>query len=579
MNNSDKYQYIFCKFNSIDEFRYFLNKKLPLTKPLNTEPLTVLILLMMLYAPVSSVEELSYFIRFPHKNSINKAFFLLQKAGKVLGATLYPHSKKKDSPNADIDSRTAKAYIITKKGFISVCEYAGLAKSDYVRLATDRYYMHTYSSGWNFYSLLFNPFIEHIDAYILEAGLTFGKRIAGDGKSLYADSIAKIGGATLYLEQDMGTERGKNELRNKLIKYGYHADYLSTVESDYIILSVRKGFHTVFPSRNSTDNPRYSPSVLKSIIDCIKWNAVFIEDITLDTLGEPSILNSQSENTRKLYCALRNDFKKHNINISTIEELESHLTGLEEFNCPQYNKEINRYQEVFAISRRNSLISNMLDDHNLGENGRQMYSDISSYVINGQHLFIVPTPLLSYYYPFITYNRSFIKEIMEKTLLSTKPFSKEFDVKTYKPRYTIPNDSSYRMEDSPILYPLTLSNMYDMPHFKIFIENLSLDLGAGMRLLAAMKCLKQRRTENNKFIVIIAMVNSAEDASYFNSLLKLHEIPNGSCFQIVFMIATNPYLLQNDMFTTIDTYRSSNNIFFRYDNEDPSSIRYVFNKD
>lgn len=591
MKNTEKFQPLSCELTDVvTDIRTLLARKLPLAKQLNDEPLTLLILLMMAYAPIVSEEELVFFFKTP-SHEFRRALSQLDKTGKAAGVTLYPQAKKKYlSLQGKVDSRTTSAYQLTKAGFKSVCDYFGCSSQAYTPDTSTSYNMHTYSNGFNFFAFLTNPFTGKLPSYETEVNQAFGKKFLTNDRGLCIDDIAKLSGATLYLEQDMGTENIP-KLREKMHKYGLHSDYLITSSTESVVLSFRKGYQCIAPVGRAKGNERYSLSALRHTIEAFEHPMSFdtmemiLEDMNshkLETLikglDRDIIVTDHAQSIYDLYS----DIKKHDLleNLDTYEKLKEHCTQYGLLRSPCYFAEFNNIQYRFMLNRRNGLIKDMTessDDFRLiGKDYGRTNHDITSYVISGMHVHTVPTVMLSYYLPFITYQSSFIKEVIENTLASY-PLFRGFDKKSYQPKFYIDNKSPYRIPDSRIRYGFTMSNYYESDRFIIFVENLSLDLGAVARVSAAKQSFSQEYAIGRKNVAIIALVDSIEDAEYFRDLLNLSEIKTGNCpFQVFFLECKNPYICTDGKWSHINSYTElSDKAFFRYLPNSPTSRWYM----
>lgn len=541
--------------NFRDDLERLLNERLRLKKQLNHEPAGTLALLLLLYAPVLSVEELCYFFGLGYTVSLN-LLDDLRRNGYVTGVTLYPHSKKILSVADTYDSRTAAGVVITKKGFKKVKDFTFF--NDYYSFNSDKYYMHAYSNGFNFLSFLTNPFLGRIDSYENEVGATFGRRIAGDGRSLYIDSVVRMGSDTLYLEQDMGNEKKKGELRSKILKYGLHSGYLTRGSGrEAVVLSFRKGFVSIAPVKNSKKNMRYNVKAIRRVLECYED----VSDLmappygSIEQLYDKILSGEVSHVYGKDVVAVWEDLKAHDLDyvVNSVLHLRVLAAGLESYTSDIYFNEFNSIQEAFAMKWRNRLIEELLADGVGEKGGSRLSDDIQAFVLDCFHMYAVPTQMMSQYLPFILYQSSFVKSSVEKTL-SCYPAFGGLDTKSYEACGLVSNDSVYRIADSQIRYNLTLSNRYEADRMIIFVENLSIDLGASVRLAAAMQCIVRQKPEGGKNIAIIALVTDMEDALYFNELLSLYTIPNKSCFQILFLSIGNTYIKTDRGWGHIEDY-------------------------
>lgn len=574
-----------------DSLIALINRRLSLKKQLNTEPPYVLILLLLLYAPVLSFEELLYFFE-TDGSRLQKLLESMTLREVVVGVTLYPHSKAKASVSDMNDSRTIKGYVLTRKGYDKVKDYTDLP---YTSFKSDKYYMHAYSNGFNFLSFLTNPFCERIESYANEVGATFGRRIAGDGRSLYIDSVARVDGATLYVEQDMGNERKSGELRGKLLKYGLHAGYLADGSGQQaVVISFRKGFVNISPVKNIKSNFRYNTRYMQYAISTYEENKGLLpapyESGSLGLLVEKIRNDEISTVYDKEILCMYEDIRKHELPISSMDDLKKLCTGFQSYACDIYFNEYNSIQEAFAVKWRNRLIKDLLADGVSSLVGSRLMDDMQAFLLNCFHMYTVPTQMMSQCLPFILYRTSFVKSSVERTLSCIPAFG-GFDPKSYEASAMIENDSPYRIADSPIQYNLTLSNRYESERFIFFVENLSIDLGASVRLAAAMQCIVQGEpAPAAKNIILVALVTGKEDAAYFNSLLKLYTIPHRSCFQVLFLDIANTYfrvangwdhvgdyyhgMFDDDYFATVID-GTDPEVLYRFRNNDAGSMYYL----
>lgn len=588
----EKYQPIAYPLNDITpDLRSLIASRLLLTKQLTNEQLPTLLLILMLFVPILSEEELCYFFSGDSAYAnFHRAFDLNRQSGLVEGVALYPQVKNRKTQSDTADSRTMRAYLITRKGFYAVCEYVGLSHEDYHPIKTSRYNIHTYSNGFNFFAFLTNPFTKKLLSYETEVNQAFGKKFLTNDRGLCIDDIAKLSGATLYLEQDMGTENIP-KLREKMHKYGLHSDYLITSSTESVVLSFRKGYQCIAPVGRAKGNKRYSLSALRHTIEAFEHPMSFdamemiLEDMDshkLETLikglDRDIIVTDHAQSIYDLYS----DIKKHDLlnNLDTYEKLKEHYTQYELLRSPCYFAEFNNIQYRFMLNRRNGLIKDMIDSSDgfklIGKDYGRTNHDVTSYVLKSLHVYTVPTIMLSYYLPFILYQSSFVKEVIENTLASY-PMFKGFDKKSYKPKFYIDNKSPYRIPDSRIRYGFTMSNYYESDGFILFIENLSLDLGAVARVSAAKQSFSQEYVRGRKNVAIIALVDSIEDAEYFRDLLNLSEIKTGNCpFQVFFLECKNPYINTDGKWSHINSYTElSDKTFFRYLPGSPTSRWYI----
>lgn len=587
MKITEKFQPFSCE---LSELKTLLARKLPLVKKLNNEPFTTLLLIMMAYAPIVSEEELASFFQ-SQGHEFRRALAQCQKTGKVVGVTLYPQAKKKYiSLQGKVDGRTITAYQLTKNGFKSVCDYLGYSSQAYTPDTSTTYNMHTYSNGYNFFAFLTNPLLGSLDSYESEVNATFGAKYLKNDRGLCIDDIAKVSGATLYLEQDMGTE-STSQLRRKMQKYGLHSDYLITSSTESVILSFRKGYQCITPIHRTKGNERYSPAAMRYTLEAFEhptnisgMNTILDgKDVTkLETLIEALDKDLIITNHAQAIYDLHSDIKKHDLmgDIGTYAKLKEHYTQYDSFISPYYFNEFNDIQYRFMLNRRNALIKDMISSSDyfrlIGKDYGRDNHDITAYVLGCMHVYTVPTHMLSYYLPFLMYSKSFVKDIIENTLESYPAF-KGFDRTSYKPKYYIKNDSPYLIKDSRIKYGYTLSNFYESDHFIFFVENLSLDLGAVARVSIAKQSFLQKRLGTNKHVVIIALIDSIEDSEYFRDLLGLSEIDGGNCpFQVFFLECKNPYRYLNGEWTHIHSYTElSDKVLFRYPINTPAAKWYV----
>lgn len=563
-----------------------LNNKLALKIQLNNEPAYIPLLILLLFAPVISFEEILYYIR-ADISDVKNMFESARIMGYTKSVHLYPESKKKYTVEDPYDSRTLTGVILTKKGFTRVKEYT--YKDDYYTFKSDKYYMHAYSNGFNFLAILTNPFLDRIDSYENEVGATFGRRIAGDGRSLYIDSMARVGSDTLYLEQEMGTSRKEGELRIKLQKYGYHEGYLTKGDGrQAVVLSFRKGFVSIAPAKNSRKNIRYNPSVLNRIIDFIhekSYDLYFPE--TIEQLAEYAAHENKWITCARDVLNLWQDIQAHDLTheLSSWLDLSVLVSELESYSSDLYIQEFNSIQEDFAIKWRNRLIEELLES-GIGTYGRHLDLDIQAFVLGGLHMYVVPTQMIGWRLPFILYQGSFVKSIIEKTILCYSTF-RGFNPESYTAHGWLDNTDIHRIPDSPIRYGLALSNRYEADQFIFFIENLSLDLGASVRLAAALQCIARKKPEGGKNIIIIALVKDDEDALYFSNRFKLFSIPNLSSFQVLFLNIEFTYWGNHHGWEYIEDYihdigdeydekRMPTSPLYRFYNEQLSSKRPVF---
>ena len=155
----------------------------------------------MLYCPVISAEVLTLYFQ-NHSDSPFRTYLARLVHANLVTATPLSLHKKESST----DSRTSVVYVLTQKGFLSVCHYRDLKERDYKSLKSTKYLMHTYCFSYNFLSLLLNPSIETIDYFSTELLLNYGRSGSRNIKDmLFVGMFDMLAETRLYIEQDIGT--------------------------------------------------------------------------------------------------------------------------------------------------------------------------------------------------------------------------------------------------------------------------------------------------------------------------------------------------------------------------------------
>lgn len=571
----DKFQPIKYTLNQEKEdLKKILSEKLPLVVPLNSEPLTTILLILMIYVPIISEEEFFYFFVVKSTSTIHRAFDLLRDSGMIDSVYLYGNNKTTLHNSSYTDSRTSKVFLLTRKGYGKVCHYVGQDKKQYKAFKSDKYYMHAYSTGWNILTVLTNPFIPRLLNYESEYKLGLN-----NVKDIYCDGMIELSGATLYLEQDVGTEK-IDELRDKLIRYGLKS-YSMDRNHDYVVLTVRRRYVTISPIGRQKGNARYSKKILENVLDYMEYYRSVLNPPSLssliDLLSNSPLLDSKSaESDFNDFAILKQELVDNNLEfLDTYGSIRDHLNSFKRYDNNIYNDELNHIQWDYFVKFRNALIDDIRYDGHIGENAQPMNEDMQAFVMFGFHFFCAPTTIMSYYLPYILYPQSFVRKIVEKTLAARYA---GFDVNSYKVSHYIVNSSIYRNPDSPIKYSITLPNKYESTEYIFFIENLTLDISTPFRIIAAYKFWTKKMTSaEQKKCIIIALVDSIDDARFFNRMLKLYTIPYKRSFQVAFMVMENPYYKDNNTWLHCSSYgtNSSNDVLFRFKEKEPDTIEYL----
>lgn len=142
-----------------------------------------------------------------------------------------------------------------------------------------------------------------------------------------------------------------------------------------------------------------------------------------------------------------------------------------------------------------------------------------------------PTYMIDKVYFFAFYEQSGFKDIMFHTL---KQYIPNIDLTSYRDNYIIKSDSPFEKDDADIML-FSIRNKYFSPKWVIFVENLTYDIGAAVRVRAAIMNIRLKM-ENNRGIILICLVRNLKEAKFFYDFLGMQEIdrPNAD-FKILFL--------------------------------------------
>ena len=98
------------------------------------------------------------------------------------------------------------------------------------------------------------------------------------------------------------------------------------------------------------------------------------------------------------------------------------------------------------------------------------------------------------------YEYSGVKAMIEHSLSA---YIEGIDLASYHPRLVIDQASILKQENSEIESIYVLSNHYYVGKSHIFVENLSSDLGAGVRTLCALKSLRRDLSFRVNLILLV----------------------------------------------------------------------------
>ncbi len=502
------------------------------------------LLILMSYTFFLSSEEVVMFFDFP-LNSLRVTLHGLVESKLILGDTLTNSSHK-----TRYDSRTSKIYYLTKKGFKYVREHyrPELEDSDYHTLSK-RYMCHDYSIGWNFLSLIANPYLPSVSSTYMEVMFDRGRQTRVFKKdNLRIDGMTDICGDTVYIEQDMISEHD-DFLREKFNRYGYHSFNLNT-NNACVVLSIKEPYVAPMDPNDIKHGKafRYSVKHLNSMLKvCKDYNQFYKDDYERTEDIYNAIVDGRipsSVHTEKFLqvwneCEPLGYVRSYNIPrenlagafLSQEYKLEEHIESLGTYDNLMYFCEYGKRQEEVFVKKRNSLIQNILAGGLYAKSEREPLPYDTDQYLSGFHLLMGATYMIDKTMFFGFYDKSPFKRIMEKTL---SLYFRNFEAGSYKKKFIVLPQSLYKKEDAPIII-FSLCNAYFTDSWIICVENLAYDVGAAIRLKGALMDISNKPADGKSRIGIICLVRNEEEAKSFYNSLDIGSASLGDYFFVFFM--------------------------------------------
>ncbi len=491
-------------------------------------------LILSTYCGLISPEEIVTYFRFVSYDQAVDNLYRLNSSGKMVRVTLY-HQKTKTN-----DGRTSVVFGLSKSGYDYVKKMFRPELPGY-RKMSEKYACHDYGVSWNIMALIANSFLPTLGK--VESELLFdnkGRRAdrpVNDG--LRIDSVVEVGGDTLYIEEDRGTEDNIT-LRDKFKVYGFQG-YNLAKNNTLIVLSMKLPFKAPMSHNNIRHgkNVRYSVKHLEAVLKLAEQYPDLAKQSYDDTyefrflheaIATGAIPSSPlTELSEQLWQEVEPmGYTKYNDATSTdpyffscTYYIKQHLDGIKKYTSPVYFYEYGKLQDEFCIRKRNALVENILAG---GIYKKSEVDDIApdiSFYLDGFRLFMGPTYMIDRVYFYALYEHTPFKEIMGETL---KQYIPELDANSYKPYYVIRYDSPLKRKDAPVNSFLML-NSYIAGNWMVFVENLAYDVSAAVRVKAASLCLNIRPTEGAHKVLIVCLVRDFNEARYFYDLLNLDSVP------------------------------------------------------
>lgn len=502
----------------------------------NSDCLLILSALCGLISP----EEVSTLFPFVSYNYAFKQLASLTSEGKMVRVTLYHKNKEV------FDGRTSVLFSLSKDGFKYVKEKYLPNLRNYKK-PSDKYACHDYGMSWNFMAMIACPYVPSIRGLYSELLFDDGKavtRVSDD--SLRIDGTALVDGDTVYIEEDRDTE-SIGVLRDKFKIYGYQGFNLAKNNS-FVVLSIKEPFvNPMDPNYiRHGKNVRFSVKHLKAAVELfkihpeIKRKGVLQFDDLYKKIAAGEIPHSSlTELVEELYRDCDDvgytqfeDTTEERPGLLSFDGLiEDHLKELKGYRSSIYCYEYAKHQEEFCTKKRNALLEAILADGVHSSSTRDNVAPDIQYYLYGFRLFIGPTYMIDKVYFFAFYEKTGIKEIMERTIEQYIP---NIDVTSYRADYVITANSPLKRSDAPINV-FDMRNGYESPRWVIFVENLAYDLSAAVRLKAAMECFNQKRT-GSQGVLIVCLVRNQKEAKYFYDLLDMsRNVRPNSDLNIVFI--------------------------------------------
>ncbi len=334
------------------------------------------LLCLIAYCEYISQEECCYY--FNTKAGTLRSYFkrLLEK-GLIKGVRL-----------KEVDSRTRILYCITKKGFQTVADKLGEYSS--LRYKSKREHsmsIHDYSSGHTFLSCL-HCFSRGESEFYFGRELGFSASMRGKKNALFIDGAFIYNGKTVYVEQDMGTERN-SVLLQKTVKY--HNQDLMNAEKEYLILSYKVPYLKL-------SSKAFQIKHLSIILENCRVNncdSLISYYQNLSNIEPSDTLMCDVKETLfellTLIGALKYADNKYSFNRGrdfTQEDLQRFIDDYNNFRNPYYWREYNRSQLRECNAKRDSLISSYLDN-------KSAYEEVLNDFYGGFSYMIAPTTLLA----------------------------------------------------------------------------------------------------------------------------------------------------------------------------------------
>ncbi len=512
MLTSEKIEIKYPLKNVKDDLRELLNCRAKLLKKkLTNEPLSTMILLLVLLCRVITREELFYYLGY-HRELCTAIDRLTRKS--MLESVSLSIEKKNRSYETIADSRSTKALLLSPMGYDIVNAYIEPVHLFQNEINNNKSIMQKYSEGMNILSVLCNKYMPAI------TDLCYGEIYGVVQPPLYVDTaITTVGGKKYLIMVDI-LQNSISDLLTKLDQYklnsqsgfGYGGARFTSV-----IFSIRRPYCKIAPLGHEKQDYRYDLNRLETALNQMNTYSVTepYESLhqTLDI-----IKGSDDHDIYEYLYPLYTDLCNHGYRDLTESYycFQKHAEDVKHHDSIIYHTEFNSIQLASTIDRRNQLIEHILED------------SIENWSILLERKLTIscfPTQLLSHYMPFIDYECSSVRPTIENTLMNDID---RFSMDSYHSTGQLDSTYSKWSYSGNDITRIHLANYYRTEKANVFIETLSYDLGSAIRLKATIKCIHGMPHDN---FIVICLVFNHEDALYFAQ--KLHTY--SADFRILFL--------------------------------------------
>ena len=490
-----------------------INNSIQLNKPFEYEGPTEkykgmtmkAILICMLFAPVTSVEQVMYYIDDMKLSHVKRLFLRLEEKSMVEQRTLDMK-----------DSRTRKVYVLTKKGYNEVVDYVFNAPVFY-NIKKKTFLKHYYALSNVFFSFLIRGNVCY--GFHLEKPIGIHRYNRVQKEDLFADAVCYFRYDALFIEQDMGTE-SVPVIIDKFERYYKFDDSLLTKDKKSSIVFLYKE-----PNDALSSSPLFSSK---------NWNeikAMLLADLFMfntDWLADHLKNNRKTLTDRKCLDTIY-EYKKI-CNRSLIAE-EIDTTSYDEYRCDKYYEMFNDRQYKFFITRSRSILKAYY------KNYMSYYAHKTGYLYESFEYFLAYRECYMWtsvefksFLDFYFNKNDICKNVIANYHSRFEEYINEYGVKG---RLAL---KKIEKNDNPSGYVPILYNTYrkvvkeyeqqsyisdkKVPYY-ICVEFPTVEIGSFLRILHFRTVIKAENCHN---IAIYMGVNNEEEAKWITELLKLEEI-------------------------------------------------------